>query len=256
MLEGARGIAEAERGHALRASEVSAYWATRARREVAADPARWVRLLAKKTFLFGFAREIPNNHDPVLFERRFPFLRWLPGWGVWAPLGIVGWIAARRRRGSAELGAVVFGVFVSCVAFFVNARYRVPALPFLIALAAGGWVSTTSVRGKLALLAGALGIGVFWHWNPYEIPTRVWVPSYVLLAEAERDRHESVRALRWVEQALDEAPGFYPARMLQIELLRGTGRAAEALEIARRGVEGLPQDAAFVTRLRLPTRFW
>ena len=247
IIEAARGIAEAERGAPLRDSEVSAYWTARAAGDIRSDPARWLALLAKKSFLFGFVREIPNNHDAALFAERFPFLRWLPGWGVWLPLGVAGWIAARRRSGAHEVGAVVLGVFVVCVAFFVNARFRVPALPFWIVLAAAGWTAIATRRERIVFAAVAAATAMAFHVNVYGIPTSVWLPSYVLLAEAERARNEPVRALRWTERALEREPGFYAARMLQIELLRGMGRVGDALDIVHAGLAVLPDNVPLLT---------
>jgi len=92
----------------------------------------------------------------------------------------------------------------------------------------------------------AVVVAVLVRTNPYGIPTRPWVMSYVLVAEAERDRGEPVRALRWIDRALAEKPGLYPALLARIQLLRSTGRVAEARAEADRALAALPGDPALL----------
>jgi tetratricopeptide (TPR) repeat protein len=251
MVDAAARIAERAEGRALEPSEVSGYWTRRALGEIAADPARWLGLVVKKTFLAFSAREIPNNQDIALVAQEIPLLG-LPGWGVWAPLAVVGLLAHGRRRGAGFLAYAAGAVLSGCVVFFVNDRFRVPAAPLVVALGAGGALAIVDAarersRGRAAALAlVALGAAVVARLNPYGIPERPWVMSYVLVAEAERDRGEPVRALRWIERALAEEPGLYPARLAQVEMLRRVGRLAEARAAADRALADLPDDPALL----------
>ena len=195
MVEAAARIAEREEGRRLRPSEVSSHWTRRALGEIAADPSRWLGLIAKKTFLVFWQREIPNNQDFALVAQEIPLLR-LPGWGWWIPLAIVATWAGRRRRDVVGVAAAGGAVLIGCVLFFVNDRFRVPAAPLVVALGAGGLLAIVDAvrsgarREALALAATALLIGGVVRLNPYRIPERPWVMSYVLVAEAERDRGE------------------------------------------------------------------
>jgi tetratricopeptide (TPR) repeat protein len=254
MVESARALAEAAEGRRLGSAEVSAYWTSRARRDVAREPGRWLALQVRKAVLFWGDREIPNNHDPALFAEAAPVLK-LPGWGLWAPLGLVGLVAARRRSGARRTAAVVLAVMVGCVAFFVCARFRLPAAPFLIA-AGGGAVSAaaSAIRRRrfpsaAALAGAAVLLALLLRANPYGVPREPWVISYVLAAEAEAARREPVRALRWIERALRENPGLYAARVAEIDLLRRTGRIPEAKERAEAAVRALPGDPALRSSL-------
>ena len=125
-------------------------------------------LLLRKVGLVLQAREIPQIESYEFQRARLPML-WLffvdLGWIL--PLAGLGmWCAWRDRR--PRRGAVLgFGVatLLPCVLFFVTARHRLPALPYL-ALFAGagaaglaGWVAarrfTPAVVALLLLVAGA-----------------------------------------------------------------------------------------------------
>lgn len=252
MVEASARIAERGEGRSLRPSQVSSYWTRRALGEVAADPVRWLRLVAKKTFLVFSAREIPNNQDFALVAQEIPLLGRLPGWGWWAPLAIAFAWMARRRRDVAAVAAAGGVVLLGCIAFFVNDRFRVPAAPLVVALGSGGLLAIwDAARGGawrtaagLVILALVLGVAV--RLDPYGVPKRPWVMSYVLVAEAERDRGEVVRALRWIDRALVEQPGLYPARLARIELLRRGGRVGDAHADVERALAAFPDDPALL----------
>jgi tetratricopeptide (TPR) repeat protein len=250
MVESAARIASSGEGRALRASEVSRYWTSRTLGEIRADPGAWMRLVAKKSLLFWTRREIPNNHDPALFAEMIPWWRAFPGWGWWAPLGIAGAIVLRRERVARQLAAYVAVAFATSVAFFVAARFRLPAAALLIPLAAGGAVAASRSfrqgrRRPLALFAGCALLGmILVRWNPYRVPDTPWVISYLLVAEAEKSRGAPDRALAWVERALDGEPGLYAGRRAQLDLLRRLGRFEEGREVAERLVAARPEDAA------------
>jgi hypothetical protein len=250
MVESAARIASTREGRALRPSEVSHYWAERTRDEIRADPSAWLRLMRKKALLFWTRREIPNNHDPALFAEMIPWWGALPGWGLWAPFGISGALVLFRDSRSRFLVGIIGAVFATSVAFFVAARFRLPAAPLLIVLAAGGADAalTDLARGRrrsaATFVVCGLALAFASRWNPYRIPERPWVVSSVLVAEAEMNRGELGRALAWIERALAEEPGLYAARRGQIDLLRRMGRFNEGRDAARRLVEVRPDDAA------------
>ncbi len=249
MVEAAARIAEADAGRELRPSEVSAHWTRRTLESVAADPARWLALLGRKAVLAFAAREIPNNHDLALFREEIPLLRG-PGWGVWLPLAAAGVWLRRRDRSVRWLAAAAGITLLAMLAFFVNDRFRVPAAPLVVALGgAGAAALVRAARARSWRAAGtaaavAVAFTAVAHANPFGIPARPWVVSYLLVAEAERARGEPVRALRWIDRALAEEPGMYAARLARIELLRRAGRVAAARAEAARALAAMPGDAA------------
>jgi len=251
MVRAAAAAAEAREGRRLSPSEVSAHYVRRTASAIAADPARWIGLLGKKAFLALSAREIPNNHDFALFQAELPPLRG-PGWGVWLPLAVVGAWRGRRRAGFRWAAGGTLIVLAGCVAFFVNDRFRVPAAPLVVALGAAGAVGIVRdlrARRTAAVAASILAVvaaGAFVRWNPFHVPAAPWPMAYVLVGEAERDRGELVRSLRWIDRALAEEPKLYPARLARIELLRRTGRIAEAREEVDRALASFPDEPALL----------
>jgi tetratricopeptide (TPR) repeat protein len=250
MVQSAASIASRREGRALRASEVSAYWTKRTLEELRADPGAWMRLTGKKALLFWTRREIPNNHDPALFAEIVPGWGVLPGWGWWAPFGISGALLLAKDAAARFLAAQIGVVFLTSVAFFVAARFRLPAAALLIVLSAGGLVSAVRSyragrrRTLGAFLAGAVLLMFATRWNPYRVPDEPWVISYLLVAEAEKNRGELSRALQWIDRALAEEPGLYAGRRAQLDVLRRMGRFAEGRAVAERLVLAEPKDAS------------
>lgn len=136
--EDAVRIAEEETGRKMRPSEVSRFWFGRALRFIAEDPGRFGALTLRRAWLFWRGEEIPDTFDFRIYRRFFPELSAaFLGFGVIAPLGVLGWFYPRRLRGEELLfpGAVL--VFFLTLSFlFVFGRYRLPAVVFLVPTAA------------------------------------------------------------------------------------------------------------------------
>lgn len=135
-----RRIAERESGRALSAAEVSRFWRHRALAWAAAEPARFARLQLAKLRLFWSGYEWPDAVDYYWMKTRSPALA-LPllEFGAVALGALAGVFLLVRVRALASFAPALlfaFGWMVSTVAFFLFARYRLPALPALLALAA------------------------------------------------------------------------------------------------------------------------
>jgi tetratricopeptide (TPR) repeat protein len=254
MLPAATRLAEEREGRGLRPSEVSAHFTRRTLAEIRDDPIRWLDLLARKARLFWLDREIPNNHDPVLFDELAPWRRALPGWGFWAPLGLVGLALARRRPDARFLGFLVLAVWLSCVLFFVNARFRLPAVPFLLALGSGAVLAAYDAararRGRVlaGIVGAAVALGLLVRWNPDRVPRDAYVMAYVLVAGAAENRGDPAGALPWIERALDRSPALGSARLARVELLWKLGRTAEAREAVETYLADDPDDPGLRTK--------
>ena len=132
-----------ETGAGAPSEGISRFWLRRTFDEVRADPGAWLALMARKVWFMVWDREIPNNKSYAFVrQHESATLRVLPvRWWLLlalAPLGArLAW-----RRGDRELlrWIVVFAVLFAAgvVAFFVNARYRLPLWPALAVLAGGG----------------------------------------------------------------------------------------------------------------------
>ncbi len=132
--------AEAERraGRALTDREASAFWFGESWKWIRAQPLDWLRLCGRKVRAFWGAFEIPDSLDYYLYRETAPVLRLpLPGFGLLAPLGLLGAAWAWRRRGWPRL-LVIFaaGYALSTILFFVFSRFRMVIAPVLYVFAA------------------------------------------------------------------------------------------------------------------------
>lgn len=152
--------AEAERrtGRRLSATEVSRFWFGEAWRWMRSYPGDWLLLTWRKFSTYWGAYEVPDNLDYDLYRQSAPVLRLpLPGFGLVAPLGLLGLWTVRRRGGWPHLlGLFVLLYSTSVVLFFVFSRYRLPMLPALFPLA--GVASVNLVRRVRAGLSGKASI--------------------------------------------------------------------------------------------------
>jgi 4-amino-4-deoxy-L-arabinose transferase-like glycosyltransferase len=138
-----RGFAvEAERrtGEEMSAKEVSRFWFSEARSWMFAEPGAWARLTWLKLRNYWGAYEIPDNLDYYLYRSWAPVLRLpLPGFGLVAPLGLLGAVLAWRLRGWPRLLVLFVAVYsFSVVLFFVFSRFRMAMMPAIFILAGYG----------------------------------------------------------------------------------------------------------------------
>ncbi|MBN2564197.1 MAG: glycosyltransferase family 39 protein, partial [Candidatus Eisenbacteria bacterium] len=129
-----QAAAERVAGRTLSAGEVSGFWTRETLRQIAADPAGWIRLAGRKFVLFWNHYEIPNHYHLYFVQTFAPVLRIPVGtFGVVAPLGVLGLALALLRRKKVGV-LVVFGLtfMISVVAFFITGRYRLAVVPVLL----------------------------------------------------------------------------------------------------------------------------
>jgi tetratricopeptide (TPR) repeat protein len=136
--------AEGERraGRSLRPSELSRFWFGETLRVIRADPGRFAWVLWRKARLFAGAYEVPDNQSFDFFRLYVaPVLNLpLPTWGFVLPLALCGIVFARGNR-NAQLLTAYFATYAASVILFYNvSRYRIPAAPIAIVLAAAALV--------------------------------------------------------------------------------------------------------------------
>ncbi len=136
--EDAIRMAETAKGRSLKPSEVSSYYFGQGFAFVFGSPDRSIPLLARKSGLFWAGGERSNNKYIYFFWHesglgKIP----LPGFWLVAPLGLAGAVLLwRRRRDFWLLYLFVASYMLGVIAFFVNARFRLPIIPVLIVFAA------------------------------------------------------------------------------------------------------------------------
>jgi len=218
-------------------AEVSDYWTRRGLDYIAGDPAGWARLMLKKAALFWGSYEFPNNLDYNFMRLGSRILRNpVLGFATVAPLALLGLIvlapAARRLY---FLYAFLLTFFAGTVAFFVCARYRLPALPVMM-IFAGGAVAWTvdSVRARRVSRVAAAALvlaaaGALVGLNPAGERPPGLAQSYTVLANVYREEGDLDEAAAYLEKSIDENPlwgeGYEGLGLIEME--RGHADAAE-----------------------------
>lgn len=191
---------------------ISHYWTERTKEEIKADPGRWIKLLAKKTWLNFWNVEVPNNKAFAFLQQEFVWLRVLPvRWVVLlvlAPAGL--WLAWRSgNRDALVILAIYVGMYTAGnVLFFVCDRYRYPVWPAMAALAGGGLMLVVeSIRGRefkrlawvgaSVLILGALSLH---NWFGAKLPT--YARDYLFRSLACYQKGQFPAALADIDQSL------------------------------------------------------
>ncbi|HKQ60794.1 MAG TPA: tetratricopeptide repeat protein [Candidatus Polarisedimenticolaceae bacterium] len=265
---------EAERraGRDLRPGEVSRYWMREGLAWVRSAPGAWLALGWRKLRSYWGIYEVPDNLDYYLYRRTAPVLRWpLPGFGVVAPLGLLGLVLAVRRNAWLSLLALfVAGYVASVVAFFVFARFRMAMMPALFVFAGVGAVELLR-RARLARggswkplgIAASAGLAAMafvdlpvrgpadslpFRWaQALRLPTRPETSATahynlgLAYASAAKDAAEDAELLHRAEEelrsSLQEDSRWAKVHLELGKVLARQGRNAEAIACYRRGLE-------------------
>lgn len=167
MARDARIIAEQESGKRLKSSAVSAFWFNKAVSFIRQEPRQAAKLFFRKL------RLVFGPHD-VLFEREYSFIirkarvlrLMLMDLRFIMPLALFGIIACLKRfKDAAMLYFIVIGLALNMVVFFVSAKLRIAAVPFLAIFAGYGlngvFISLRQKGYKKFIYSGILLTGFF-----------------------------------------------------------------------------------------------
>lgn len=264
------------RAGAERESEMSSFYFAEAWKYIRAHPAAYLRLIARKGYLFLRGDEPLRNQEIYPFRGYSPVLKallWkveLPGgaglafpFGVLLPLAWPGVVLAWRRRHGEALVLAAFAAIYSLtvVAFFVTARYRVPVVIPLILLAAYGlaeWRAVWSApRLRVAAVAGVVGLGLVANWNPGRMSAEMNPDAYYSLAATYVAQGDLAGAEGYYKKALEIDPGDAAAWLnLGLEVYQQQGRLDEAEACYRRALSLRPGyalaffDLAYLAEVR------
>jgi len=132
-------LAELALGRKLGPAEVSHYWTKRAFGFISEHPARWARLMLKKSLLVFNARELADSDEPLVYEDESWLLRalsWTVSFHTLFPLALAGMFVSRKEDAPRVLHVLWPSLAASTALFFVFARYRYPLVPLFIPFAA------------------------------------------------------------------------------------------------------------------------
>ena len=178
----AEKIARKVMGRELKPSEVSAYWFDQGFTFIKEQPLKFGYLLFRKFTVFWDSLEIADVIHPYFFIKVAPILK-IPflvfGWI--APLALLGLALSWKRRSRIFLIYFFIGAYIfSIVLYFVNSRYRLPLVPFLLIFAAYSfywwWGKIRSGRW-ISISISAIVLAGFILWVNPQLVTK---PRFVL----------------------------------------------------------------------------
>lgn len=157
-------LAEQELGRPLSSAEVSRFWTGKALAWARSHPGDFLELQLTKLRLFWSWYEQPDAVDYYFVETLSPALR-LPllefgGATLLAALGL--WFLRGRWRDFAPALLFAAAWMAATVIFFLFSRYRLPAVPALLLVAALPLAELWAARGRERRLA--LGMGILAAW--------------------------------------------------------------------------------------------
>jgi tetratricopeptide (TPR) repeat protein len=118
-------------------SEVSNYYLKKGLNFIFDSPQKFLSLFIKKLYLFWNSYEPSNNQDIYFFKRYSSLIHILPlGFWLISPLSLLGIFLCLKdwKRFFLPL-SFIFSYTFSILLFFINSRFRLPVLPFLLIFA-------------------------------------------------------------------------------------------------------------------------
>jgi tetratricopeptide (TPR) repeat protein len=138
IILGCKQAALESTGRDLDDRELARYYTRKTFQEILDDVPRWLGLVGRKTYYFLNSYELSDIKLIPRFIQKYTRVLNLPllGYSIVMPLGLVGLglAVARRNRAAWVLIAGFAACALTTVAFFVVWRFRLPAVPFLLAL--------------------------------------------------------------------------------------------------------------------------
>ncbi len=235
------GAASADALMAASPVEVSRFWLGRAVEDIAADPARWLALMARKTLFLTWSYEIPNNKSyDFISGGESRLLSWLPvRWWLLLSFGLLGLIHAARQRSGDRLLLFWISAFLclhglGVVLFFVNSRYRIPMWPAMAILAAGGLLSLIEKLKRRALADTAVAVLIatglaavsLVNWLRVEPPSFARDYFFRSLANMEKGRLEEALADARTSVGIDSVAAAARFHLGNVELAMGENELA------------------------------
>jgi len=206
-------IAEQKMGQKLLPSQISNYWFKQGFDYIVSKPLDWAGLMLKKIYLMFNSFEISNNQNIQSFILFSPLMRIpLLNYGLIISLAIWGIVCSDKKRVVIIIFLFMLSYALSIVLFFVNARYRMPLVPFLLIFAAVAvlWIIQKFVEKKYkhAVLSIFIigGLFVFANSDFYGTHSVDYNRIQVSLGNRFSESGEYNRAVQEFKKALDYNP--------------------------------------------------
>ena len=220
-------------------------------------PGRTAGLYLRKLLFFFGQYEIPQV-ESLPFERRYAALLRLPlpGMALLAALAVFSILLLWRRNPHARyLVATSLILALAVSIFFVTARFRIPAVPFLVVLAGGGIAEALSrdrsQAGTTAVLAGAgLLVWGLLSLNLTRVDSSATLGQNFFRAGVVLEKQGKIdEAISTYQEALHRDPTLGKAEVNLGTLLARQGHLDEARRHLERGVQLDPMSVIGLVNL-------
>lgn len=233
-------------GRPLSDRELSAFFIKETLGDIGENPTRWVRLLLRKVY-YSFNNYERSDLKPIwrLSRHRswlmrkglLSFVFVIPG----ASAGLILVLLRKHRFGILVAGSACSFV-LNMVVFFVSWRYRLPAIPYLWALAGYGVTQTIDCIAKRRwslggiLVVSMIAVGLISASSYLDVKVDQYASNYLVNEAAiydECNRHEE--AIEILKEAVELDPAdarSYLALGIEYSKLGQIEEARKAMEIA------------------------
>jgi tetratricopeptide (TPR) repeat protein len=238
-------LAEQAENRKLTPGQVSAYWTARAVAFIRSRPGEFLRLTARKAALTFSAAEIADTESPDVYAEWSSLLRGLAHFDFALVLGCAVFgaiLSAGEWRRLSWLYGIVAAYALSVVAFYVLARYRLPMVPLLLLIGAGGVAHRNAAPRRIAIAAALAIIVVILAHLPSDDSRASRATNYYAIATMlAKDPGRVEDAAAFYRQALDADPRMPAAQFGMGTLLARTGRTGDAIPYYQAAIASWPE---------------
>ena len=207
-------IAEKTLDRKLKPSGVSDFYYKKGWNFIFSQPGQSLYLLLKKLYLFWNKLEISNNQN-IYFFKQYSGLSKILFLGFWliGPLALLGIFLSFRKGLQTQLILLfILSYMLSVVMFFVNSRFRLPVLPFLIILAGFAlielyrMITAREIKRIMASAVLLLIFAILVNSNFYDVGKGSFAQSYFGLGNVYLKNGDYQNALLQYRTALEKQP--------------------------------------------------
>jgi tetratricopeptide (TPR) repeat protein len=200
-------------GQDMKQSEVSSFYYQKGFDFIKKMPLNWLILTIKKTYYFWYAFEISNNQNLYFFRKFASITNILPPlFFLISPLSLIGLVLIFRLDPKYHIiGYFIILYMLTVIGFFVNSRFRLPVLPFLIILAAYAfweifrWISGRNIKKILVAISSLAALFCFTNIDFTGISHESFAMSHFSLGNVYLKKGLTDKALNEYDSALKMA---------------------------------------------------
>ncbi len=254
-------IAETSSDRKLKPSEVSSYWYGKGLEWIRNNPGDFAGLYLKKLYYCLNNYENSNNRNLAMFFGANPVLRLIPiTFGIILSLAIVGIVLIAKKKESQDgrlfiLAFVIIYIMIISF-FFINARFRLPVIPYLIIFASSGIWGLVSIaktrdfntRVLISVLIGFTAL-IFSHTNLYRLNMDNTTGGLFNKANFYLSRGDFRRSEGLYRETLKETPAYPEAALNLGALFLKKGMVDSAEAYFRKELDSYPTSARAMSNL-------